>query len=369
MHEEKNRGTQPFRQARVFANWEVIARGWYVALASRELARGDVRSIDLCGQRIAFFRGEDGKVRALDAFCPHMGTDLGIGTVIGNTVRCFFHQWRYDETGACVEIPCQDHIPGHARLRAYAVEEKYGYVWIYPDAEAPYGVVELPELEGQEVVFTHDPPRDHSCHQHVTMINGIDAQHLSTVHRLNFAANVEITERPERHELDFVVRCKPPEAGLLGTIWRRLLGDDYAYGMRYADGCVGALTTLKDVRLFGKTPLPTLHMIFAYTPIARDVVRTYGIYVARKRRGPLGFVLARLLMWLQRVGFNVLRGDDAKIYDNIRFQPNALLPIDEPVGRYFAWVNRLEPSAWSTDQPRKRRLTSLSSHDRVGDEA
>ena len=30
-----------------------------------------VQSFTICGQRIAVFRGSDGQVRALDAYCPH----------------------------------------------------------------------------------------------------------------------------------------------------------------------------------------------------------------------------------------------------------------------------------------------------------
>jgi phenylpropionate dioxygenase-like ring-hydroxylating dioxygenase large terminal subunit len=363
MHEEKNRTTQPLRQGRVFASWDVVPRGWYVAIASSSLAKGQVTSVTLCGQRVALFRGEDGKVRALDAFCAHMGTDLGIGKVHGNTVACFFHHWRYDESGACIDIPCQKgdrKIPPHARVRPYATEERYGYVWVYPEAEAPYGVFEFPELEGQEVVFSHEPARESSCHHHVAMINGIDAQHLATVHGLDFAATVSVAERPERHEMDFVVTCTISDKTLVGRVFRFFLGDSYAYGMRYANACAGALTTMKGVRLFGgKRLLPTLHMIWAYTPIARDLVRTYPIFVAKKRAGVVGAFVSRFLMWMQKRGYYALRSEDSKIYDNIRFSPNALLPIDEPLGKYLAYTNALEASAWSTTEAVRVRLPTV----------
>ncbi|MEM1240864.1 MAG: Rieske 2Fe-2S domain-containing protein, partial [Cyanobacteria bacterium P01_H01_bin.26] len=63
----------------IFNNWDIVAKGWYLAATSKEIPIETVKSFDICGQRIALFRGSDGQVRALDAHCPHMGTDLGIG--------------------------------------------------------------------------------------------------------------------------------------------------------------------------------------------------------------------------------------------------------------------------------------------------
>jgi 3-ketosteroid 9alpha-monooxygenase subunit A len=56
-------------------------------MSSTELKIGAVKSIRLCGQELVLFRGENGKVSALDAYCPHMGTHLGKGKVVGNNVR------------------------------------------------------------------------------------------------------------------------------------------------------------------------------------------------------------------------------------------------------------------------------------------
>jgi phenylpropionate dioxygenase-like ring-hydroxylating dioxygenase large terminal subunit len=79
------------KSQRIFNNPDVVAKGWYFGCLSREVPMGKAKSIDLCNQRIVLFRGEDGAIRALDAYCPHLGTDLGIGRVEGNKIRCFFH--------------------------------------------------------------------------------------------------------------------------------------------------------------------------------------------------------------------------------------------------------------------------------------
>lgn len=53
--------------------------GWFRAMASNDLKPGDVRSIDMCGRNLVLFRGTDNKAYALDAYCAHMGANLGIG--------------------------------------------------------------------------------------------------------------------------------------------------------------------------------------------------------------------------------------------------------------------------------------------------
>ncbi len=48
-----------------------------------------------------------GQVSIVDAYCPHLGANLGVGgRVIGNCIECPFHGWQFDgETGKCTSIP------------------------------------------------------------------------------------------------------------------------------------------------------------------------------------------------------------------------------------------------------------------------
>ena len=102
MNREKNARAQPYFEHPVFNRWDVVPRGWYHAMPSKKLKRGQVLSMELCGQSIVLYRGEDGVARAMDAFCPHMGVDLGIGKVVCHPLRCYFHHWPYDETSPCI---------------------------------------------------------------------------------------------------------------------------------------------------------------------------------------------------------------------------------------------------------------------------
>ncbi|MDB9313964.1 aromatic ring-hydroxylating dioxygenase subunit alpha [Spirulina sp. CS-785/01] len=327
---------------KIFNNWDVIAKGWYIACPSRDIPKGKAKSLQICGQQIVFFRGEDGKIRALDAFCPHLGTDLGIGKVEQNQIRCFFHHWRFDETGNCTNIPCQETIPKKAKLQSYATDEKYGFIWVYPDAVAESGVAEFDELNGKDYMALADQPLTRNCHHHICMMNGIDAQHLRTVHKINISMELLLEENETGNIIDFTLRGEFPSTTLREKLGQKLLGKSYEYTMRYADGCLGLLTIMKNVKFF-----PPLHMIYAYTPVDGKYTRIQPIYVTEKRRGVLGWVTARFLLLCTRLAYYLLRGEDGQIYDNIRFNPNAILEIDTPLVKYMNYVDTLEVSKWS----------------------
>lgn len=72
--------------------------GWWIACRSREVAKGESKAVDMCGQNIVVFRSDKGEVYALDAYCKHMGANLGIGGRVVNSkcIQCPFHGWLYD---------------------------------------------------------------------------------------------------------------------------------------------------------------------------------------------------------------------------------------------------------------------------------
>jgi phenylpropionate dioxygenase-like ring-hydroxylating dioxygenase large terminal subunit len=47
--------------------------------------------------------------------CPHRLVPLSAATVTDGRLRCAYHGWEFDGSGACVELPSQ---PGHAPPRA-----------------------------------------------------------------------------------------------------------------------------------------------------------------------------------------------------------------------------------------------------------
>ena len=66
----------------------------FVVGKARELPPGLSRTLWVGGRRIALFN-QNGELFAADAACPHMGADLGNGSVSGDTLTCAWHQWRF----------------------------------------------------------------------------------------------------------------------------------------------------------------------------------------------------------------------------------------------------------------------------------
>jgi nitrite reductase (NADH) small subunit len=74
----------------------------HVVGKARELPPGLSRSLWAGGRRVALFNMA-GELFATDAACPHMGADLGNGTVSGDTLTCAWHHWQFNlRTGAGV---------------------------------------------------------------------------------------------------------------------------------------------------------------------------------------------------------------------------------------------------------------------------
>ena len=63
--------------------------------------------LTILGQALAVFRDSDGEVHVLDAYCPHLGTNLGAGGhVKGKCLECPFHGWQFNGLdGRCTHIP------------------------------------------------------------------------------------------------------------------------------------------------------------------------------------------------------------------------------------------------------------------------
>ncbi len=66
----------------------VYPNGWFLLIRSEELAVGTSTSVNALGENFAIFRDEEGKVHILDAYCAHLGANLGVGGKVCACVYC-----------------------------------------------------------------------------------------------------------------------------------------------------------------------------------------------------------------------------------------------------------------------------------------
>jgi len=125
-------------------------RGWFVVAYSDDIEAGATKPLRYFGRDLVIWRGEEGAVQVLDAFCPHLGAHLGHGgRVKNNHIVCPFHAWEFDGQGTCAHIPYAKKIPPKAKIKSWPVQEKNGVilVWYAPDNRPPeYEIPILPEF-------------------------------------------------------------------------------------------------------------------------------------------------------------------------------------------------------------------------------
>lgn len=103
---------------------------WYVAAAAEDVGRG-LTSRRLLGTQVLLYRQSSGSVVALEDRCAHRALPLSMGSVVADRVVCRYHGFAYDSTGACVEVPSQEHVPYGARVASYPVREEGPFVWVW----------------------------------------------------------------------------------------------------------------------------------------------------------------------------------------------------------------------------------------------
>ena len=86
----------------------LFSESWFPICLSRELPVGKIVGVDFLDGRVVAYRGQTGEARVMSAYCAHVGADLSVGDIQGDTIRCAFHHWRYDGDGVCVSTKVGD---------------------------------------------------------------------------------------------------------------------------------------------------------------------------------------------------------------------------------------------------------------------
>lgn len=279
-----------------FNNPRVHTQSWYFALPSRALPRFRAATLDVLDRKIVFFRGNDYRVRALDARCPHLGADLGMGSVEQNSIRCPFHGWTFDGDGTCA---------GHKETAfAYPVEERYGAIWFFNGPSPLFALprIDLPVVKmlKQQVV---------GCHPHLVACNGLDVDHFQNLH------GIELLDQPLLDQPDaFRTRMRMRVAF---SVWKNVNVTFTTHG--------GNLSTID--ALLGRMQLGVL---FSHRPLlgTNSVSRTFVFVSSRWRLPAALFAVAKIVM------------GDRQLLDRIEFRDN-LQPSDWALAAFVRQVNAL----------------------------
>lgn len=160
----------------------LMRSAWQPVALSKELEPGQTLPISVMGEEFTIYRGATGTPHLVAGRCAHRNTQLSLGWVEDDCIRCFYHGWKYDETGQCVEQAVES--PGFAAkvtIPSYPVAEYLGLIFAYLGEGEPPPMPRYPEFEADCVVDAVHMVVPYNFFQN--MENSVDTLHVSWVHR------------------------------------------------------------------------------------------------------------------------------------------------------------------------------------------
>jgi phenylpropionate dioxygenase-like ring-hydroxylating dioxygenase large terminal subunit len=297
------------RATRIFNRSDRFVEGWYWAIESSELPPGSVKAIRVQGRNLVVYRTESGKAVVADAYCPHMGAHLAEGRVDGEGIRCFFHDWKFDTNGQCVDVPCLEHAP-KAEVKIWPTAEKYGLVWVWTGDTVTRPIPFVPEIGDNDCDSMLAGTFEKNCHPNVMMINAIDEHHFNSVHNLPARLWME-TKVVNDNVATFSNTTTMPDSNPILRMIGKLYEGPLTYSMCYWFGSVGTVTVGPDLFHF--------HIMFALRMGDGGKAEGRTICVTKKREGVAGKALSRTALELSKVVGDYFAKGDTQVFQTIQF--------------------------------------------------
>ena len=161
---------------------------WLPGIPAAELPEADGAPIRvrLLGENLVAFRDSSGKIGVVAESCPHRGASMFFGRNEESGLRCVYHGWKFDTTGACTDMPnepVESNFKHKIQLRAYRAEQRNGMIWVYmgpretppPVPPFEYNTV-APEYAGHPAMHFYD------CNWVQSLEGDIDSSHIDYLH-------------------------------------------------------------------------------------------------------------------------------------------------------------------------------------------
>jgi phenylpropionate dioxygenase-like ring-hydroxylating dioxygenase large terminal subunit len=161
----------------------LLFHDWHPVAESRLLAPGTIHPFRLLGEEGIAWRSADGAVQAWDDRCPHRGSRLSLGRIVGDRVVCAYHGWQFDASGQCRLQPAQPREvpPRTACTRRFHAAEAYGLVWVSL-GEPARDIPPVPEHTGRGWRVLAGPPQQVATCGPRIVENFLDMAHFAFVH-------------------------------------------------------------------------------------------------------------------------------------------------------------------------------------------
>jgi 5,5'-dehydrodivanillate O-demethylase len=164
-------------------NGRYMRRFWQPVLHCSELSPKQIKPIRIMGEDFVVYRGESGAAQVMAPRCPHRAMSFTAGWIEGDSIRCFYHGWRFDKDGSCVEQPAEKNaFCKNIRTASYPTREYLGLVFAYlGEGDAPEFPT-YPAFEEKGVSLHIDSYTRHAGFFN-NMENSADLSHIAFAHQ------------------------------------------------------------------------------------------------------------------------------------------------------------------------------------------
>jgi 5,5'-dehydrodivanillate O-demethylase len=169
---------------------ELLRRYWMPVACAGELTDDKpIKAARLLGEDLVVYRDRSGRYGVVGEQCPHRKASLAFGRVDEEGIRCPYHGWKFDNTGACLEQPAEPEegeFKNKIKHTAYPVEKLGGLLWTYlgpePRPLLPRWDV-LAWENGRRWIEKHEI---YHCNWLQPMENAVDPSHTRYLHGESF---------------------------------------------------------------------------------------------------------------------------------------------------------------------------------------
>lgn len=305
---------------------------WYYFGSVRELSQGPIKK-SLLGRQLVGFLTESGQPGVLGSRCVHMGSDLGAGCVVGESLQCALHHWRFNTSGRCEEIPASDEIPEFARQTSFPAVIRHGCVYFF---NGPAPLFPLPFFDGfepAELVAAQPFVEYLDCPWYMIGANAVDVQHFAIAHDRRMERQPEV-DHPHPHVHRTVCHFEVVGNSVSDRITKRFGGRNVRLEIvDWGSTMIFARSTLAKTETFG---------IVSVVPLTPDRCMGHVIVMAR----PGNSILSRRLLdplraRIRRTLIRTFLRSDVHRLAGTQYSPHTLIEIDDQFSRYFDWLNGL----------------------------
>ena len=142
--------------------------------------------VRLLGEDLIAFRTTSGVIGMVANACPHRGASLFFGRNEEEGLRCVYHGWKFDVSGACVDMPsepAESNFKSKVRVKAYPCVERNGMIWTYMGSrEVPPLLPDFEFNTAPEVMCFHPGFVFYDCNWVQSMEGDVDSSHIDYLH-------------------------------------------------------------------------------------------------------------------------------------------------------------------------------------------